>query len=235
MRRRELKEVVPSMLKKEPWPTILTRLSQYEEKEIINHLFTALCHSQKIRWHAISAFGNVVPRLAAKDPESARIVMRRFLWNLNDESGGIGWGIPEAMAEVMVHDDMLFSEYSHMLISYMRQDGPEVFQDGNFIELPALQQGVLWGVARLLDTRQREMIAKGIAADLYYYLDAPDNAVRGLAAMCLGMCRNREIIEVLQSQLNNSASFTLYWDYTLREVKVAAIAKQAIDRLHLQA
>ncbi len=232
-RRRELKQTILSMLKNEPWQVIAARLPQYEEKAIINHLFTALCHSQKIKWHAVSAFGQVVPRLAAQDPESARIVMRRFLWNLNDESGGIGWGIPEAMAEVMVQDDMLFSEYNHMLISYMRQDGPEIFEDGNFIELPALQQGVLWGVARLLKVRQQEMVVKGIDADLRYYLDAPDNTVCGLAAMCLGMCRNIEVIDELQSLLANSGSFILYWDYILQEVKVSAIAKQAIERLRL--
>ena len=41
-------------------------------------------------------------------------------------------------------------EYIHMLVSYIREDGPEAFQDGNFIELPLLQRGVLWGIGRLV-------------------------------------------------------------------------------------
>jgi len=45
--------------------------------------------------------GRVVSSLAEKDMESARVVMRRLMWNLNEESGGIGWGCPEAMGETM--------------------------------------------------------------------------------------------------------------------------------------
>eukprot|EP00362_Geleiidae_sp_MMETSP1317_P000447 CAMPEP_0201284794 /NCGR_PEP_ID=MMETSP1317-20130820/84991_1 /ASSEMBLY_ACC=CAM_ASM_000770 /TAXON_ID=187299 /ORGANISM="Undescribed Undescribed, Strain Undescribed" /LENGTH=71 /DNA_ID=CAMNT_0047606373 /DNA_START=1077 /DNA_END=1289 /DNA_ORIENTATION=- len=70
--------------------------------------------------------------------EEARIVMRRMLWSMNDESGGIGWGVPEAMAEVMTCNKGLAEEYIHMLISYMREDGEELFQDGNFLEHESL-------------------------------------------------------------------------------------------------
>ena len=45
--------------------------------------------------------GVVVAGLAEHDMESARVVMRRLMWNLNDESGGIGWSSPEAMGEIM--------------------------------------------------------------------------------------------------------------------------------------
>jgi len=103
-----------------------------------------------VRWHAVSVFGTTVDRMAGQDLESARIVMRRFLWSLNDESGGIGWGAPEAMAEIMYHCRPLAEEHLHMLVSYMREDGPEAFQDGNFIELPMLQRGLLWGIGRLI-------------------------------------------------------------------------------------
>jgi len=44
----------------------------------------------------------------------------------------------------------LAEEYLHMLVSYMREDGPKAFQDGNFIELPMLQRGLLWGIGRLI-------------------------------------------------------------------------------------
>ena len=94
-------------------------------------------------------FGWLVPAIAEKELEAARIVMRRFLWSLNDESGGIGWGAPEAMAEIMCHSPVLRHEYLHMLISYMREDGENLFEDGNYLELPMLQRGLLWGIGRL--------------------------------------------------------------------------------------
>jgi len=50
-----------------------------------------------------------------------------------------------------------------MLVSYMREDGPEAFQDGNFIELPMLQRGLLWGIGRLIPRYRQTLAAMGIA------------------------------------------------------------------------
>jgi len=43
----------------------------------------------------------VISNLTEKEMESARVIMRRLMWSLNDESGDIGWGAPEAMAEII--------------------------------------------------------------------------------------------------------------------------------------
>jgi len=64
------------------------------------------------------------------------------MWSLNDESGGIGWGAPEAMAEIMSLHEQLAIEYSSILISYANPDG-------NYIEHIELQKEVLRGLARL--------------------------------------------------------------------------------------
>ena len=64
---------------------------------IINILFSLfLSHEPLIRWRAITAMGVAVSRLARENLESARVVLRRMTWQLNDESGGIGWGCPKA-------------------------------------------------------------------------------------------------------------------------------------------
>jgi len=188
MKRRRLKQEIFTLLAVEDPVKIREELERYAPMEVVNPLFSALCAtSETVRWNAIRAFGWVVPAMADEDFESARIVMRRFLWSLNDESGGIGWGAPEAMAEIMVQDDRLLGEYLHMLISYTRDDGPELFQDGNYIELPMLQRGLLWGLARLCATRGKRMRAAGIADDLKNYLDSPDGVVRGLAIWALSV------------------------------------------------
>ena len=106
--------------------------------------------------------------------------MRRFLWSLNDESGGIGWGAPESMAEIMCLHEGLRAEYLHMLLSYLREDGPEPFQDGNQLELPQLQQGVLWGVGRLSQKYPDLLRGEGVIPDLFPYLDSGDLQVVGL-------------------------------------------------------
>ena len=186
MNRRKLKQEILQILEEDDLNRIRHNLVQFSPNQVINPLFSALCSpDEKVKWHAVSAFGWVVPALADVSLESARVVMRRFLWTLNDESGGIGWGAPEAMAEIMAEDTRLADEYLHMLISYTRDDGPEPFQDGNYLELPMLQRGLLWGIGRLCYAHKRRMQHCRIGADLQPYLASPDRVVRGLALWAL--------------------------------------------------
>lgn len=159
MNRLKLKNQIIELLRQDDLDEIRRQLHVLPETKLLNVLFSCLCHPLEIvRWHAVSGFGFIVPEIAERDMEGARTLMRRFLWMLNDESGGIGWGIPEAMAEVMFHSRTLGREYLHMLVSYTRDDGPELFQDGNFLELDMMQEGVLWGLCRIAPVYQDELL-----------------------------------------------------------------------------
>ena len=48
---------------------------------------------------------------------------RRLIWSLNDESGGIGWGAPEAMGEILARSEKLSCEFYCILLAYIREDG----------------------------------------------------------------------------------------------------------------
>jgi hypothetical protein len=90
----------------------------------------------------VVAMGVVVDHLAEKDMEAARVIMRRLIWNLNDESGGIGWGCPEAMGEIMARHEGLAKEFASILVSFVREDG-------NLLEYKPLLCGAFWGIERL--------------------------------------------------------------------------------------
>ncbi|MDP3430251.1 MAG: hypothetical protein Q8R89_07980, partial [Desulfomicrobium sp.] len=97
-RNRETKRHILGLLAGDDWEAGLESMAGLGQQAVAP-LFSALCNpSALIRWRAVTGFGIVVAALAAKTPEKARVVMRRFIWSLNDESGGIGWGAPEAMA-----------------------------------------------------------------------------------------------------------------------------------------
>ncbi|HIQ36822.1 MAG TPA: HEAT repeat domain-containing protein, partial [Desulfocapsa sulfexigens] len=170
---RKIKKKVLALLAEGDLGKSRRELAEYDEHGLVNPLFSALYRPEEmLRWHTVTVFGEVLARLADKDMEAARIIMRRYIWSLNDESGGIGWGAPEAMAEAMYHHDGLCDEYLHMLISYMRPDGPLEYQDGNFLELPALQRGLLWGICRLAEKRRSLLLKKEIISDLFPYLES---------------------------------------------------------------
>ena len=42
-----------------------------------------------VKWRAVDAMGMIVARLADQDMESARNIIRRLFWSLNEESGGM--------------------------------------------------------------------------------------------------------------------------------------------------
>jgi hypothetical protein len=114
-----------------------------------------------------------MPLLAEENMESARVVMRRLMWSLNDESGGIGWGAAEAMGEIMARNSRMADEYACILISYINPCG-------NFIDHPELQKGILWALGRLAQERPRH--AAAAATFLIPFLSSPDPFLRGLAA-----------------------------------------------------
>jgi len=153
--------------------------------------------------------------------------MRRYLWSLNDESGGIGWGAPEAMAEAMYHNDRLCDEYLHMLISYMRPDGPLEHQDGNFLELPELQRGLLWGIGRLAEKRAALLQEKEVIPDLVAYLSSKDAAVRGLSARALGLLGAGDTVDAL---LDDHRSLRFYHDGETSVVTVSELANASLGQ-----
>ena len=232
MSTRAIKKQVLHLLTGPDVETIEAELAKMEPKAVVNALFSAICRSEELlRWHAINAMGTVVARLTDTDVEEGRIIMRRLLWSLNDESGGIGWGAPESMAEIMSRHEGLAREYVHMLISYMREDGEEIWQDGNYLEHEILQRGLLWGGGRLAISRKELVLAKGMAADIPHYLDAADAVVRGLAARTMGLLGTAVRLERLRELRADDAPVRLYEDGGLRTVSVGELAEQALLRL----
>jgi hypothetical protein len=217
--------------------TARQELEQYDEHGLVNPLFSALYRPEEtLRWHTVTLFGEVLARLADKDMEAARIVMRRYIWSLNDESGGIGWGAPEAMAEGIFHHDRLCDEYVHMLISYIRPDGPLEHQDGNYLELPALQRGLLWGVARVAEKRAELLVGKDVVPDLLRYMTSEDAVVRAFAARALGLLGAATAEEALQAQLLDSHQVPFYHNGEFTVLTVGDFAKNALEQVtNLQA
>ena len=124
----------------------VAELRRLPGRGFVNPLRSALCSDERAKWPAVTVMGILTAELAERDLESARVVMRTLTWNLTEESGGIAWGVPESMAEVMACHETLASEYAPILVSYAREDG-------NFLEYEPLQRGVTWGLGRLAQVR----------------------------------------------------------------------------------
>lgn len=227
------KELLALMSSAEALPAVFAQLERYDDKEAVNALFSAICRDDShLRWRAITCMGFCVARLAAANMEEARIIMRRLLWSLNDESGGIGWGAPEAMAEIMCRHQGLAEEYSHMLLSYLREDGEELFQDGNFVEHPLLREGVAWGLARLCQCHPALMRQKGAVGDILTLLAADDAFLCACAAIAAGSLKVQEARPALLDLSKNNKHITLYQDGERQNISLASLAQSALEEMN---
>lgn len=230
---RAIKARVLELLRGQDLGQLRKELGLFPPKDAVNALFPLICREEPgLRWRAITCMGEAVARLAEAEMEEARIVMRRFLWSLNDESGGIGWGVPEAMAESMGHHAGLAEEYVHMLISYMREDGQELCQDGNYIEHPLLQRGVMWGVARLSGSRPELLRSRGAGADIPPYLHSEDAETRALAVLACGNLLLMATEATLRQLAQDASPVTLYGEGEFQTTTVGALAQSALERMN---
>jgi len=213
---RRLKLHMRRLLRDEPWPRALEALQALPPQQAVNPLIAFLCSGEELlRWRAVTGLGVVTAHLAVRRMEAARVVMRRLMWSLNDESGGIGWGAPEAMGEIMARHAGLAAEYAHLLIAYLNPVG-------NFLEHPVLQRGLLWGVGRLAHARPES--AAVAAAFLPPLLRSPDACHRGLAAWCLRAVPGSDLIAMLAPLRLDAAPLAFYRDGQIYRCTVAEMA-----------
>jgi hypothetical protein len=221
---KKIKQMIKNALIKGDLKSIEQLSGRIPIRKIVSPIFSFFCDTDElVKWRSISLMGKLVARLAEQDMESARVVMRRLMWSLNDESGGIGWGAPEAMGEIMASHDELAKEYSAILGSYIRQDG-------NFLEHPMLQRGVIWGIGRLAQVRP--MYLAGIEPCLFEFFDSPDDVHRGLTAWAAGNLGNKTAIPLLEHLLEDSAEILFYERLQLDVITVSHLAKLALKKIH---
>lgn len=220
---RALKKVVLRLLQADDLNGSLEELRRLPAKRAINPLFAFLLHpDERVRWRAIVAMGVVVEGMARQNMESARVIMRRLMWSLNDESGGIGWGAPEAMAEIIVSHTGLAEEFGRVFTSYL---DPE----GNFLEYEVLQRGLLWGLVRI--ARDRPDLVPDAAERLIPYMQSGDGVVRGLAVWAAGLLAAEGCGPAIKALLNDESQLRIYFEDRFTTYSVKELAKQSLDMI----
>ena len=223
---RALKETLRTILEKPISGPELEKICTLPLRKVINPLFSFFYSRQEtVRWNAITAMGAVTSRLAALEMERARIVMRRLMWNLNDESGGIGWGSPEAMGEIMARCAPLAYEYASILVSYTDPNG-------NFIEHDKLQPGVLWGIGRLAQLHPH--LASTVIPFLPPYLTAPDPHLRGIAIWTAGYIGSPLLVDTISALTQDFSQIIIFENFKFKTYTLSELAQQSLSNISTQ-
>ena len=227
---RRLKDTVLRLLGDEAWQERIDRdMAAMDAQELVGPLFSMLLNPEEnIRWRAVVALGATVARLADKDMERARVVMRRFLWHMNEESGNVGWGIPESMGEAMARHPRLAEEYHKNLASYVQC--PDCIGDDNFMDHPPLRQATYWGLARL--AQDRPELARHGVAELAAALDGEEDSVSvGLACWALGLLGEKSVVPRLKELARRRDPVDVFRNGAMERITLGALAVEALDAM----
>ncbi len=188
------------------------------DQQLVNYLLSFLFHPvPRVKWRTVTALGIVVDRMAHESMESARNIMRRLIWSLNDESGGIGWGSAETMGEIMAVNGPLAGEYHCILLSYVQKEG-------NPLENPLLERGVLWGIGRL--AQERPELVEGCGCHLVPYLQSEDPIHRGYALWALGFLKEEIPVRVLAHLKEDATEVQIYEGNGLGIFRICDLARR---------
>ncbi|UJX41765.1 hypothetical protein K9F62_03425 [Desulfovibrio sp. JY] len=204
----------------------LAELAGVAAKTRLGPLFSLLLDTDAlVRWRAVTAFGAAMADIAAARLEDARDVWRNLMWRVNEESGNIGWGIPECMGETLAVCPVLAADYHRVLVSYVQ----DMEGDCTFIDHAPLRRGAWWAVARLAEAAP-ELAAHGLKEITAALADC-DPAARGLACLALARIKPdpaRTLLAALSGLEQDTAAFELYDGWQLGETTVAAQAGAAL-------
>lgn len=161
-------------------------------------------------WRAIDAIGRIS---ATSDREKVVLALRRLFWLMNDESGGISWHAPEAIAEVLGAVPDLIAEFGQLYLSFI-------------VEEP-FEAGVCWGIRRLCELNRpndemREIIRKRRNVILRY-LQSDDARLRGYATLAAAGLKI-PVEHDIKSRLTSDQQQIEIYDFASGELRMSPIA-----------
>ena len=223
---RTSKQFLRQLLQKPDWKEHLEEIA-CGGMSSIGPLLSFLLQGGLLKQRAAKALGRAVALLMQTEPETARNVIRRFMWHMNEESGNIGWGIPEAFAECLAASESLAEAYHRILISYIMDLG----HDDNYCDHDILRRSCFWAVGRLAEV-QPKMCASA-RPWLLKGLDDKDSICRGMAAWALAKLPPDMMDAPALRRLSESGNddiCEIYEDDDFHQARVDELARSALER-----
>ncbi|MDE5832024.1 MAG: HEAT repeat domain-containing protein [Desulfovibrio sp.] len=223
---RDNKKAIREALTGEDWEKKIPEIAKMG-KPAVSPLFSLLLLDPETKHRAAKALGETVDSLAKTDLEAAKNVIRRFMWHMNEESGNIGWGIPDAFAECLVANAELAKTYASILRSYIIDLG----FDDNYCDHDILRRSCYWAIGRLAQARPE--LAEPARPWLLKGLEDRDSVCRGMAAWALGQLKPELMDAPALKKLAESGDRDEceYFDNaTLRRGTVSDLARESLEK-----
>jgi hypothetical protein len=162
-----------------------------------------------IRWRAIAAVGRVAGLLARQDLERVRDIIRRLLWLMNDESGGLAWHGPEMIGEILVNVPALIPEFKTILPSYLREE--------------PFERGTRFAMYRVAQVEPGAFGER--APELRDSLDDPDPLIKAYGILALHATGQAHGDPEVARAVAEAEGFALY-DFATGELRTTILARE---------
>jgi hypothetical protein len=168
-------------------------------------------------WRAVHMAGRVIGRLADLDHESARVQIRKIIWNMTDESGTIPWTAPELLGEAIRENPKHFEDIVPLLIGYSHSE------TADNIFMP----GVLYAIWRIHELHP-EYIGEDARAVVIEELESTNSERCANAIVAAGKLGLMVAPEVALKLRGRSDSAAVYLDGRLESFTIAEWAEKFI-------
>lgn len=171
-----------------------------------------------IAWRAVEAMGIAASRVAETSTKFVRNQLRRLHWLISEESGGICWYAPQAMAEIIRHQPKKFESYASIVVTLLTEMAEE--------DLDHFRPGVLWAIGRLGSLAESHL--KDVLPAIVAALEKPDPQARGMAVWCLQQLGRDSEVTSRETLLGDEGQVNLYEGGQLGKTTVAELAQRSI-------
>jgi hypothetical protein len=93
------------------------------------------------KWRAVRALGRVVGEGGLLSIERVVELVRRFFWVLNDESGAVPYGVPEAIGEILAVRPELQPTFLPLLCAHLTEE--------DMVQTGPIERGIIWALGRV--------------------------------------------------------------------------------------
>lgn len=174
-----------------------------------------------IVWRSIDALGAAAKQIAEEDPDTIRELLRRLFWLICEESGGICWHAPEAMAEIVVQVPGQFATYVPIIMHLLQEMAEE--------DLDHFRPGILWAIGRM--GHLTDQYVPDVLSLIVEAIEHHDPQVRGIAVWCLMKIGRAQHIADQTALLADNGQVDLYEDGAITRVMVSDLVQRAMGEV----
>jgi hypothetical protein len=225
---KKLKNTIHDLLNSDNWKQDIVSLVDSYGAKLTNSFFSASYSEDKlVSSRAIYCFGILTEKISVFERDKIRILMRKCIWMLTEESGGIPWRIPEIMGQIMSADKLIAEDYCDILFSYINEveSGPE-----NFLEHLPIRISVYKGI-NLLSRKFPHLIAqKKVILEQRFQKEIDPETIAYLS-MIISNSNLISFKEHLKKYVNDNTPIEYYSEDMLINSSLAQIIKESLDNL----